>query len=191
MQSREGWRIRYKVILVSMLIIVLGMLSAAGLMVMTAVPYGQALVTHYTGEFAAACGCTDAVPFAEQPLLAIGVVVLGTTVVLGIAAAIIRSVVLTIRTKAFRHNLRQSIISQTVSRGIPIYRINSSEPIAVSVGIIRSEVYVSTGLQEMLEPWELWAVIRHELDHAENNDPRYRFISMVLQPFFPFAQSFF
>ncbi|MDR6552576.1 M56 family metallopeptidase [Paenibacillus qinlingensis] len=49
--------------------------------------------------------------------------------------------------------------------------VNYKAPLAMTIGLWRPRILVSTGLMDMLEPNELRAVIEHEKCHVQHRDP--------------------
>lgn len=142
-------------------------------------------------NFADACGCAQYVPSTtfSWPIVlsSMGVLIIGLLII----AALVKSVRMFVRTYQFEKTLRSTIIGSTESKGIKIYRSNASQPLAVCIGLRRPRIYVTTSLEALLSPVELWAVIRHELDHAIHRDPLYRFVLNSVQVFFPFFGKMF
>ncbi len=136
-------------------------------------------------NFADACGCSQfvsATTFSWPILLSLlGLALIG----LLILKAIVQSVQMFVRTYTFEKTLRLTVVNSTESKGIKIYRSTAAQPLAVCVGLITPRIYITKELETLLSPVELWAVIRHELDHAIHRDPLYRFILNSLQAFFP------
>lgn len=136
-------------------------------------------------NFADACGCSQYVSSAtfSWPIVlsSIGVLVISLFTI----TALVKSIRMFVRTYQFEKTLRSTIVNSTESKGIKIYRSNASQPLAVCIGLRTPRIYVTTSLEALLSPVELWAVIRHELDHAIHKDPLYRFILNSVQVFFP------
>lgn len=136
-------------------------------------------------NFADACGCSQYVTSAtfSWPIVlsSIGVIIISALIILALA----KSIRMFIRTYQFEKTLRSTVVNSTESKGIKIYRSNATQPLAVCIGLFTPRIYITTSLEELLSPVELWAVIRHELDHAIHRDPLYRFIVNSVQVFFP------
>ncbi|MCY9509994.1 M56 family metallopeptidase [Paenibacillus larvae] len=79
------------------------------------------------------------------------------------------------------HLYKDKRLSEELNRlfagGRPVFVvIHSPGPIAMSAGIIRRRIVLSTGLLEMLDHDERDAVIQHELCHHHNRDPLKTFV---------------
>lgn len=54
---------------------------------------------------------------------------------------------------------------------IQVQVINSTQPLAFTYGFIHPQILISTGLIDLLRPYELEAVLEHEYYHCQNRDP--------------------
>ncbi|MDD9270637.1 M56 family metallopeptidase [Paenibacillus sp. GCM10023248] len=58
--------------------------------------------------------------------------------------------------------------------------ISAKKPIAMTIGLRKPRIILSTGLLSMLEPGELQAVIEHEKSHLKHRDPLAIFLLSVI-----------
>lgn len=179
------YRTRYKRIAYSMLIVLLvcvgfflwlGYALYPDLMVVQ-----QALFNPYPD-----CSCSQYSIILTHPTQFFVPVLLFLIGSITIFFAFIRAVISMIRTHRFAKGLFQKRIHTTYCKGIAIHTVESIQPLAVSIGIITPQIFVSTALRKLLTPQELWAVVQHELAHALNHDPRQRFVMRFLARCLPF-----
>ncbi|WP_371017800.1 M56 family metallopeptidase [Pseudalkalibacillus sp. JSM 102089] len=81
--------------------------------------------------------------------------------------------------------LREDIVTEEVIRNFDLGKqalevIKSDEPIALTYGMIRPKIVLSTELVSMLSKEELRAVIYHETFHQQHRDPLKKFIITLL-----------
>lgn len=115
-----------------------------------------------------ACGC-GVVTYSKSLLAggAVGAILLGWIGV--VAFLLIR------QTREFIHRL-------VVTKKTAEYRvINESKAIAFTAGLLRPQIYLSTGLLKTLTDKERRAVIRHERFHRDRHDPLRIAITETLQ----------
>ncbi|WP_187351861.1 M56 family metallopeptidase [Allosaccharopolyspora coralli] len=62
------------------------------------------------------------------------------------------------------------VVNEFGSRA-PVTVVDVEQQVAVTVGLLRPSVVISTGLAEILSPAELRAVVAHEQAHAKRRDP--------------------
>lgn len=138
-----------------------------------------------------ACGCSQFITGTSfsWPLM-IGGIALAVFSILTVVA-VIKSTRMFFRTRRFEATLQSTVISTSHSKGITIYRSQVPQALAVCIGYLKPRIYVTQELENLLSPFELWAVIRHELDHATHRDPLYQFVLTTLQTFFPFLGNVF
>jgi beta-lactamase regulating signal transducer with metallopeptidase domain len=71
----------------------------------------------------------------------------------------------------FRHEPRLVAITRRLEGGARVYVVRDPVPYALTAGLWRPAVFLSTGSIEILDDDELEAVVRHELAHARRRDP--------------------
>ena len=146
-------RTKYKTIFVTILVAISSMVAAIGILLLSAWPYVKASLVGHTSQFAASCGCTQYVPFQHHPFIAGITVVLAVLVVMSASIATAKVVTMLRNTAQFKARLQGKVVTTTLNKGIAIHRVADDAPLAVSLGVVQPEVYVSTGLQQLLSPW--------------------------------------
>lgn len=186
MNSRQLYK-RFIYFILSIVVLIVASFIILGIKVW---PY-LGLGSSQLDKFVTACGCGEFVVGSgiSRPIIAvlIGLSVVGFLLIL----SLVKSVFMFVRTVRFERALNKVIIDKTESKSVKIFRTKQSDPMAVCIGLLKPRIYISTGLEEVLTPFELWAVIEHELDHATKHDPLYRFLLKSSQPFFPFFGKIF
>ncbi|MFA6475105.1 MAG: M56 family metallopeptidase [Patescibacteria group bacterium] len=141
-------------------------------------PFLQNMVDRWLG-YKQMCGCAN---YALFPTDTAGRFVLGVFIiaVIGLIIFSLNAIIAFIRTKLYQTKLSSNHKRHTFYQGIQINYIDSNETLAVCVGYIRPQVYISRGLIARLDGFELLAVIQHEVAHAKSFDPLKRlFIGAV------------
>lgn len=80
------------------------------------------------------------------------------------------------RSNQSRRLLRLASVSQSGRAHV----VQTHKPVALSVGLLRSETFVSDGLVEALNPKQLAVVMAHEEGHARRRDGLFRLTGYVL-----------
>lgn len=108
--------------------------------------------------------------------LAIAILVIGVFTLRGVFV-LVRS---SLRTREFARQVEamQSVSAEVIerltgetARATRVITVHSEDIFAVTVGLVRPHILLSSRLVEALEPEELEAVLRHELVHVERRDP--------------------
>lgn len=68
-----------------------------------------------------------------------------------------------------------------------MFLVDTAEPIAYSISTIKSQIYLSVGLMDLLTKKEIEAVLLHEIAHIRNRDSLYRFGALFYRIVSPFA----
>jgi len=148
-------------------------------------PYLEARVEVWLNPITTLCGCDQFIRLPDQPNLFVLMMVVLITFVTVTMYSFIRLLITLWRTARYKQYLRSHRIATTYCQGIAIHQIEVPETIALSIGYFSPEIYISQPVQKMLQPFELWAVIRHELSHALNRDPLHRLLLSTIKPLFP------
>ncbi|MCA9564373.1 MAG: M56 family metallopeptidase [Myxococcales bacterium] len=112
-------------------------------------------------------------------------------VIWGLTAAIIGSALLLLVKRAVSvvHDLRLSTVLARSGRpsdlGSDIRLLDRSEPIALTVGVFRPVVLLSTGLVEMVPPRTLQVIIAHERAHVRRRDTLWASLDVCLSAVLP------
>ncbi|MCM3169549.1 MULTISPECIES: M56 family metallopeptidase [Peribacillus] len=72
------------------------------------------------------------------------------------------------RTDSYESNVIR-VFQQKYS--VQVQFVNFTQPLAFTYGFIRPQILISTGLINLLQPYELEAVLEHEYYHYQNRDP--------------------
>lgn len=151
-------------------------------------PYMKVMVQQWYGSIFATCDCSKTTLLTQQPWFSSFAVL---SVVAALSAAlwlVVRFIQALAHTRHFEQQLAAQRTSVTYCHGVPVYQIEPAAPLAATVGFRFPAVYVSRTLKQILDPWEYWAVIKHELSHALYRDPLHRFVLYMVRPllrFFP------
>ncbi|MDP3970528.1 MAG: M56 family metallopeptidase [bacterium] len=149
-------------------------------------PYLQVVFQQFGHQVVEACGCSQYIAANNISIVSLGLILVAVLIVFFVGLFIYRVGATILRTLKYRKSLHNKILRVTYFKSIPIYRIESSELLAVTVGFLKPAVYISNSLEQVLSPNELWAVIKHELSHALNKDPMYQSVLSAMKIFFPF-----
>lgn len=150
-----------------------------------AAPYLRAGTDRFSNSLNAVCDCARYIPFQEHPIAFMVLAISIGAFIASVALSFVRSGFAWLNTYRLQQRLRAASLHVTVMKGIRIHRVQSENAYAICVGLWRPQVYVSTQLEQLLTPTELWAVLRHELSHALYRDPFHRFVLGALFPFMP------
>lgn len=166
-------------------------LTLTGVMATVAIalwPYFTAWYERFTGRAMALCNCSQFAVLPDQSvllLLLVSVVVMFGVLIVRAAAMLAFTAY---KTRRYEDTLRQRVQHTTQLQHIPLYRVDSPQPLAVCLGYLRPRIYISTALEHVLQPAELWTVIKHELYHAHHFDPLQRLVLCGLAALFPFMR---
>lgn len=151
-------------------------------------PYFSAWYDYFFSRSAIApCNCSQLVTLPSHSLTLDALLgLLGVFAVLVIVATG-RFIFTVARTKHYQIKLRASNMRTTFFRGIPIHRVAQPEALAVCLGYLRPQIYISQATEQLLTADEFLAVLKHELHHAQQRDPLQRLIITSLSYLFPFV----
>lgn len=166
------------------------LLTASVIVVMMSVfavvwPYLDARLEAWYHPILTLCGCDQFIRLPDQPSL---FVVMMTVLLLFMTAtmySLSRLVTTLWRTMKYRQYLHNHSTSTTYCQGIAIHQVDVPETVALCIGYFHPEIFISRPVKQVLQPFELWAVIRHELSHAVNRDPLHRLLMTMIRPLFP------
>lgn len=139
---------------------------------------------------AVACGCEQWLVTPHPWLMTLAFVLL-TLLGVVMLTAFGRMVWMIMATRRFQRAIQRTAVRTVWVKRTPIHRVIQTQPMAVCLGWFRPHIYISTGLEKLLTPMELWAVIQHELNHAEQRDPGQRLVMKMIQVFFPWQRQWF
>lgn len=151
-------------------------------------PYFSAWYDYFFSQSATApCNCSQLVTlpthsFTLNALLGL----LGVFVVI-VVVAISRLILTVVRTKLYQTKLQASRIRTTIIKGIPIHRVAQPAALAVCLGYLHPQIYISQTTEQLLKADEFLAVLKHELHHAQQRDPLQRLTIVTLSYLFPFV----
>lgn len=150
------------------------------------IPYTKVVIQQWYGSIVATCECSGATLLTQQPWFSAFALVSVITAGLVMSWLVYRFVYAYMQTRRFQNRLTIHHVdgkpSVTYCYGVPIYQIYGTTPLAVTIGFRSPAVYISRELKHILDPWEYWAVIKHELNHALYRDPLHRFLLHMLRP---------
>lgn len=87
-----------------------------------------------------------------------------------------------------KHEHHDSLMSLFVSIGIQkkVLVFTQSKPQAFCFGFRNPNIYISTGLIQLMSPNELEVILRHEKYHLEHRDTLTLFLATIIESLFPF-----
>lgn len=151
-------------------------------------PYFSAWYDYFFSQSAVApCNCSQLVTlpthsFTLDALLGL----LGVFAAISLVA-VSRLILTLVRTMRYQSKLQASRIRTTIVRGISIHRVAQNEALAVCLGYVHPQIYISHTTERLLKADEFLAVLKHELYHAQQRDPLQRLIITSLSYLFPFV----
>ncbi len=151
-------------------------------------PYFSAWYDYFfSRQINAPCNCSQLVTLPTHSLTLDALLgLLGVFIVLFIVA-LVRFGLTLIRTKRYQNKLDTIVLRTTVIKGVRINRVAHPQALAACLGYFQPQIYISQTTEQLLQPPELYAVLKHELHHARQRDPLQRLIIMTLANLFPFV----
>jgi hypothetical protein len=151
-------------------------------------PYFSAWYDYFfTAPTTAPCNCSQLVTLPTHSLTLDALLgLLGVFVVL-LTLAARRFLFTVLRTQRYQTQLAAHILHTTYWQGTAIHRVDRPEALAACLGYVHPAIYISRSTEQLLEPAELFAVLKHELYHAKQHDPLQRLMISTLATLFPFA----
>ncbi len=73
------------------------------------------------------------------------------------------------------------------SEKIKVYLIDTAQPIAFSLSLLKKKIFISVGMIDLLNKKELEAVLLHELGHIKNNSSLSKFSHFFMRFLSPFS----
>lgn len=151
-------------------------------------PYFTAWYHRLMNPLDSPCDCSQLAILPDQSLLLFGLVASVSIFIVLIVRSAIKIFLTYYKTRQYEKRLQTLVQHHTRIKGISVYRIVSQKPLAVCLGYFRPRIYISTALEQLLIPTELWTVLKHELHHAHQRDPLQRLLIGGLTALMPWSQ---